>query len=244
MENKIIADPIQEEEFEFPGQDPDTKNQKRLWIHYSCEKNLRMKSGYQHDSLTVETTLWRVLGVGFVERRILIREYRVENTDPVTIHKLIPTAEARRIDARTSDEALSLLFKNWREKDDSFFKARTEAAIVNWKGKQYNVDVCHGEVFRKIDIFNERKHRETKLTLSPLGPGVLGTAETTDWIDGDDNIHGHAEPAVLYACFKDFKDAKPEARVFAVSAEGWWNLLGTAEIKWNPLIQEGKEVRK
>lgn len=106
-------------------------------------------------------------------------------------------------------------------------------AIVTFNSKKIPVDVKRSDLFKKIqtvDCFLKRR----KVTLISLRLGA--SVGTVDYIDDDDNVHGHRVPGTLYVAFKDFKDKKREATVYAVSDDMiFWEIVGTATINSNPL---------
>lgn len=109
------------------------------------------------------------------------------------------------------------------------------AAIVCYEGKSYAVNVRDSSRFKKV--FDTCAGKTIKTTLTRLGNGSYKTITTVDWVDDDDNAHGHSVPSMLYVSFKDLKDGKAETRVFNV-ADGSSTLyeeIGTAKVLSNPL---------
>lgn len=108
-------------------------------------------------------------------------------------------------------------------------------AYINWQGQEYSVDVKHSERFKKVELYIW-KNKSVKLTMVMIGPGIETTVRTTDYIDDDDNPHGHNVPGLFYVSYKDLKDGKDEASVFAVSHDlNWYNEIGKAAVIVNPL---------
>lgn len=108
-------------------------------------------------------------------------------------------------------------------------------AYINWQGQEYSVDVKHSERFKKVGRF-VWKNKVVKLTMVMIGSGIPTTVRTVDYIDDDDNLHGHEVPGLFYVCYKDLKDGKDEAVVFAVSHDlNWYKEIGKAAVIVNPL---------
>lgn len=107
-------------------------------------------------------------------------------------------------------------------------------AWIKWEGKEYPVDVKHSERFKKIELSGMTKRH--KMTLALISSGIRTTVTTVDYIDDDDNQHGHKVSALLYVCYKDLKDGKDEVRVFAASDDlMWFEEVGIATVTVNPL---------
>lgn len=114
-------------------------------------------------------------------------------------------------------------------------------AWIKWEGKGYPVDVKHNERFKKFN-FGSVSGKQIRLTLALIGSGLRTTVRTIDYIDDDDNTHGHDVSGLLYVSYKDIKDGKDEVRVFAASDDFMWcSEVGKATVTINPLkINKGQ----
>ena len=109
-------------------------------------------------------------------------------------------------------------------------------AFIEWEGKEYPIDVKHSERFKKIETIVGRNYKKKKVTLALISAGIRTTVGTIDYVDDDDNQHGHDVPALLYVSYKDLKDGKDEVTVFAASDDMLWcEEVGKATVIVNPL---------
>ncbi|HIT95584.1 MAG TPA: hypothetical protein IAC45_00700 [Candidatus Aphodousia faecavium] len=109
-------------------------------------------------------------------------------------------------------------------------------AYIEWEGKEYPIDVKHSERFKKVETIVGRNFKKKKETLALIGAGIRTTVGTIDYVDDDDNQHGHDVPALLYVSYKDLKDGKDEVRVIAASDDLlWFEEIGKAVVTVNPL---------
>ena len=108
-------------------------------------------------------------------------------------------------------------------------------AYIKWEGKEYPVDVKHSDRFKKHEVGYLNFKRIT-ITLALVDAGIRTTVSTVDYIDDDDNLHGHKVPALLYVNYKELKDGKDEVTVFAASDDLLWcKEVGKATVIVNPL---------
>ena len=111
-------------------------------------------------------------------------------------------------------------------------------AYIRWDGKEYPVDVKHSELFKKLKVvrWDGRHGKQATITVVMIDSGIATNVFTIDYVDDNDNQHGHEVPALLYANYKDLKDGKDEVSILAVSNDLLWReKIGTAKVIFNPL---------